>query len=250
MVEKEKIVPPLNIKLTKGHRHRLREKFLKSGLSGFHDYEIVELLLTLGTPRKDCKAIAKACLEKFKNLRGVLDAPYEELQEIKGIGQSNAYGIKLIKETASRYFKDEVLEMPQFRSSEDVFNYLLYSMQGLKKELFKVLYLDSRNKIVFIEDIFEGTLNASAVYPREIFRSAFKNNAVSLIFAHNHPSGVPEPSLSDREVTKSLVFMGVIMEIKVLDHLIIGNNSYFSFADEGLIGEYEALYSTIKTSVE
>ncbi len=123
-------------------------------------------------------------------------------------------------------------------------------MQGLKKERFKVLYLDTRNKIVFIEDIFEGTLNASAVYPREIFRSAFKNNAVSLIFAHNHPSGVPEPSLSDREVTKSLVFMGVIMEIKVLDHLIIGNNSYFSFADEGLIGEYEALYTTIKTSVE
>jgi len=218
-----------------GHRQRLREKFIQSGLAGFHDYEIVELLLTLGTPRKDCKQPAKAAIKKFKTLRGVLEAPAEELQEIEGIGPHNSFGIKLVQEVARAFLKERLIEKPVCNSSKEVFDYLYHSMRGLKKEVFKVIFLDGKNHIIGIENLFEGTLNASAVYPREVIKSAIRNNALSLIFVHNHPSGDPKPSQTDKEITRNLVSAGTVMQIKVLDHLIIGDNRYFSFADEGLI---------------
>lgn len=227
-----------NRKDQKGHRKRLREKFVRAGISGFHDYEIVELLLTLGTPRKDCKVQAKEAIKRFKTLRGVLEAPIEELQEIKGIGPYNIFGIKLVQEVARRFLKEKTLEKPLSRSSKEVFDYLYHSMRDLKKEIFKVIFLDGKNKIVEIEDLFEGTLNTSSIYPREVIKSALKNNALSLIFVHNHPSGDPIPSPSDKDITKELVSAGGLMQIKVLDHIIIGDNRYFSFADEGLIEEY------------
>jgi len=229
-----------------GHRKRLREKFIQSGIAGFHNYEIVELLLTLGTPRKDCKQQAKAAIKRFKTLRGVLEAPLEELQEIEGIGPHNAFGIKLVQEVAREFLKEKILEKPIFKSSKEVFDYLYHSMRDLKKEIFKVLFLDGKNHIIDIEDLFEGTLNMSSVYPREIIKSAIKHNAVALIFVHNHPSGSPEPSPSDKDITKDLIAASNAMQIKVLDHIVIGNNEYFSFADEGLIEEYNLNVSSIK----
>ena len=236
----------MNIKSQEGHRKRLREKFIRSGVSGFHDYEIVELLLTLGTPRKDCKQQAKEVIRKFKTLRGVLEASMEELQEIKGIGSHNAFGIKLIQEVAKEFLKEKILKKPICKSSKEIFDYLYHSMRGLKKEIFKVVLLDSKNQIIEIEDLFEGTLNTSSVYPREIIKSAIKNSAVSLIFIHNHPSGNPQPSQSDKDITEDLVFAGNFMQIKVLDHIIIGDNKYFSFADAGLIEEYDLNFLSIK----
>ena len=221
-----------------GHRKRLREKFIKAGIAGFHDYEIVELLLTLGTPRKDCKRQAKAAIKRFRTLRGVLEAPLDELQEIKGIGPHNVFGIKLVQEVAREFLKEKILEKPICKSSKEVFDYLYHSMRDLKKETFKVLFLDGKNHIIDIEDLFEGTLNMSSVYPREIIKSAIKHNAVALIFVHNPPSGSPEPSQGDKEITKDLIEASNTMQIKVLDHIIIGDNRYFSFADEGLIEEY------------
>lgn len=229
-----------------GHRRRLREKFIKSGISGFHDYEIVELLLTLGTPRKDCKQQAKEAMRKFKTLRGVLEAPMEELQEVKGIGPHNAFGIKLVQEVAREFLKEKILEKPICKSSREIFDYLYHSMRDLKKEVFKVIFLDGGNKIIDIEDLFEGTLDTSSIYPREVMKSAIKNNAVGLIFVHNHPSGNPEPSQSDGDITEDLVFAGNSMQIKVLDHIIIGDNKYFSFADDGLIEEYNLNFLSLK----
>ena len=221
-----------------GHRKRLRDKFLNSGLNGFHDYEIIELLLTLGTPRKDCKEQAKEAIKKFKSLRGVLEADIEELQEIKGIGSHNVFGIKLIKEVAKESLKERLSEKPLITSSKDLFDYLYLSMRGLKMELFKVIFLNTKNRILEIEDLFKGTLNSSSVYPREIIQRSITLNAASLIFIHNHPSGDPQPSEKDREITKELISAGNIMKIKILDHIIIGDNRYFSFADEGLVEEY------------
>lgn len=222
-----------------GHRKRLREKFIKSGVSGFQDYEIVELLLALGTPRKDCKPQAKEAIRKFKSLRGVLEAPPEELREIKGIGHHNAFGIRLVQEVAREFLKERILEKPVCKSSSEIFDYLYHSMRGLRKEVFKVIFLDSKNQLIAIEDLFEGTLNTSAIYPREVIRSAIKHNAVSLIFVHNHPSGSVDPSQSDRDITEDLVSAANLMQIKVLDHIIIGDNRYFSFADQGLISAYD-----------
>jgi len=126
---------------SQGHRKRLREKFIRSGLAGFHDYEIIELLLTLGSPRKDCKQPAKEAVKRFKSLRGVLEAPPDELQQINGIGPHNVFGIKLVQEIAREFLKEKVIDKPVFQSAQAVFDYLYHSMRDLKKEVFKVSML-------------------------------------------------------------------------------------------------------------
>ena len=229
-----------------GHRKRLREKFIKSGVAGFHDYEIIELLLSLGTPRRDCKQPAKEAIKKFKSLRGVLEAPPEELQQIDGIGPHNSFGIKLVQEVAREFLKEKIIDKPIYKSTQEIFDYLYHSMRDLKKELFKVIYLNSQNQIIDTADLFEGTINGSAISPREVIEGAIKHNAASLIFVHNHPSGNPEPSVNDKEITRDLVYAASIMQIKVLDHIIIGNNRYFSFASEGLIDEYKMGFLNIR----
>ena len=229
-----------------GHRKRLREKFIKSGLTGFHDYEIIELLLSLGTPRKDCKQQAKEAIKRFKSLRGVLEAPSEELQQIDGIGPHSAFGIKLVQAVAREFLKEKIIDKPIYKSSQEVFDYLYHSIRDLKKELFKVIYLNSQNQIIDTADLFEGTITGSSISPREVMENAIKHNAACLIFVHNHPSGNPEPSMSDKELTRDLVYAASIMQIKVLDHIIIGDNTYFSFAGEGLIEEYQMGFLNIK----
>jgi DNA repair protein RadC len=236
---------PASIK-SEGHRKRLREKFIKYGLKGFHDYEIIELLLSLGTPRKDCKQCAKEAVKRFATLRGVLEAPPEELQQIPGIGPHNSFGIRLVQEVAREFLKEKISDKPVYQSAQEIFDYLYHSMRDLKKEVFKVLFLNSQNQIIETEDLFEGTLNSSAVSPREVIAHSIKTNAVALIFVHNHPSGKPEPSQSDRELTRELVYAGSIMHIKVLDHIIIGDNCYFSFAGQGLIEEYSLDFINLK----
>lgn len=228
-----------------GHRRRLREKFLRGGLNAFLDYEIIELLLTLGTPRKDCKEQAKKALREFRSLRGVLEADVHELRKIKGIGSHNVFGIRLVQEVSRRFLKDKMMIRPYCRSSREVFDYLYHSLRDLKKENFKVLFLDPKNQIIEEKTLFEGTVDSSAVYPREIMKDALRYDATSLIFVHNHPSGDPEPSLCDREITKELVFSAKVMQLKVLDHIIIGNNCFFSFADRGLIEDYDLLFLSL-----
>lgn len=233
-----------------GHRWRLREKFLKGGLNGFFDYEVIELLLTLGTPRRDCKTQAKEAIKRFKTLRGVLEAEEEELQEIKGIGPHNIFGLKLVQEVSRRFLKDRMMSKPVCHSPKEVFDYLYHALRDLKKEKFKVLFLDAKNRIIEAKTFFEGTVDSSAVYPREIIKSALRWEASSLIFVHNHPSGDPQPSSTDKEITKELIFAATMMQIRVLDHIIIGNNCYFSFADKGLIDEYTVMFQILNKKVE
>jgi DNA repair protein RadC len=228
-----------------GHRKRLREKFLKSGLTGFHDYEVVELLLSLGTPRRDCKSAAKEVIGKFRTLRGVLEASTDELQQIEGIGAHSAFGIKLVQEVAREYLKLKIVDKPFFTSSQEIFDYLYHAMRGLRKETFKIVYLNSQNQIIDTMDLSPGTINASSVSPREVIEGAIKFNATSLIFVHNHPSGNPTPSANDKALTRELVFVGRVMGIMVLDHIIIGDNRYFSFAGDGLIDEYDVDFMNV-----
>jgi DNA repair protein RadC len=232
-----------------GHRQRLKEKFLKGGLKAFLDYEIVELLLTLGMPRRDCKAQAKEAIKRFKTLREVLEADEEDLQKIKGIGPHNVFGIKLIQEVSRRFLKERMMSKPVCHSPKEVFDYLYHSLRDLRNEKFKVIFLDAKNQILEERTFFEGTVDASAVYPREIMKSALRYDASSLIFVHNHPTGDPEPSSSDRQITKELVFAASMMQIRVLDHIIIGNNCYFSFADKGLIEEYSLMFESMNKRI-
>ncbi len=232
-----------------GHRQRLRAKFMKSRLHGFLDYEIIELLLTLGTPRKDCKYQARKLLKKFNSLREVLEAPEDKLQQVDGIGPNNVFGIKLIQEVSRRFLKEKMMNKPYYNSSKEVFDYLYHSLRDKENEIFKVIFLDVKNRILEEKTVFRGTVDSSVVYPREIIKDALMFNASSLLFVHNHPSGDPEPSLSDREITKELVFAARIMHIAVLDHIIIGNNRYFSFADQGLIMNYNMTFQNMKKNI-
>lgn len=227
-----------------GHRQRLRQRFLTAGLDGFLDYEVIELLLTLATPRKDCKTAAKLALKKFKTLQGVLEADPRELQEVPGIGPINMLGIKLIKAVSDRFLAKKVIGKSAISNSRDLYTYLNGAIRDKTRECFMAIFLDSKNRVLAMDTLFEGTLTASGVYPREVIRAALQHHAAALIFAHNHPSGEPRPSAEDVAVTRQLVFAGRVMGITVHEHLIIGENRYYSFADQGHLArmnsEFEA----------
>lgn len=218
-----------------GHRQRLRERFLANGLDGFHDYEVIELLLTLATPRKDCKDAAKAAMARFKTLQEVLEAEPADLCKIDGIGPKNLFAVRLIKAVADRYLQKKLIHKDAINDSKALFDYLYHSIGDKNREFFKVIFLNSKNQVIAANTISEGTLTASSVYPREVIQAALGHDAAALIFAHNHPSGDPKPSSEDVAVTRQLVFAAKVMGMVVHEHLIIGDNQYFSFADQGYI---------------
>ena len=226
-----------NIKSTpilEGHRKRLRDRFINSGLYGFHDYEVVELLLTLGTPRKDCKQIAKEAIKQFKTLRGVLNADTSELTEIKGIGPTNASVIVLYKAISERYLRETISSKTLLNSSSLVGEYLKEKIGNKKEEHFTIMYFDTRNKLIN-EKVSIGTLNASLVHPREVFKRAIKDNAAQIILSHNHPSGDPKPSKEDILTSNRLIKAGKLIGISIIDHIIVTSDKYFSLKENGYI---------------
>lgn len=218
-----------------GHRKRLRERFLQSGLNGFLDYEIVELLLTLGTPRKDCKQTAKAAVREFGGLYGVLNASIEELQNIKGIGPFNVFGLKLFREVSERLAREQIPEKILLNTSKAVADYLQKSIGLEKKEHFVLLSLDSRNNLLKTSDISVGSLTSAVVHPREVFKEAIQSSAAQIIVAHNHPSGDPEATPEDVALTRRLDEAAKIVGIELLDHIIVTGDKYSSLKGQDLI---------------
>ncbi len=221
-----------------GHRKRLRERFLKAGLSGFLDYEVIELLLTLNTPRQDCKARAKELLVRFKTLQGVFEANPEELARVKGIGSSNILGLRLIKEVSNRYLAAQVVQGDILGNSRELKTYLSHAIGRKTKEVFAGIFLDAKNRVNAMEILFEGTLTMSSVYPREVIVKALEHRAAAIIFAHNHPSGDVSPSPEDIAITKRLVFALRHVGITVHEHVITGGTGFYSFAEQGYIAEF------------
>ncbi len=218
------------------HRKRLKQKFQKSALSSWQDYEILEFILTYAVARKDTKPAAKALIKKFKNFHSVLEAPLEEIKKIDGIGEHSAILINLIKQSSDYYLKEKAFAGRDVISSpENLMNYFYSSMKGLKDEHFRVIYLNAKNEIIDDETVQEGTVDQTAVYPRKIISRALDKNAVSLIFVHNHPSGNPSPSEQDKQLTASLVKAASVMGIRIHDHVIIGKSGYYSFNEMGII---------------
>ncbi len=227
----------------KGHRERLRQRFEDGGLSSLADHEIVELLLTFAYPRKDCKPSAHEAMRRFKNLKGVLEAPREELLKINGLGEKSTVVLRLIRDVSERLVRDKTINSGAcYSNPDDVYDFLKIAIASRPKEVFKVLYLDNSNRLIEERTLFEGTVNRSAVYPREVMQDALKQHASGLIFAHNHPSGSLEPSPEDKNLTRTLVFAAIFMQLKVLDHLIITQGGYYSFAEHGLVEGWESEY--------
>ena len=207
-----------------GHYARLRQRFLSSGIDGFLDYEVVELLLKLADNRRNQKITAKLLLNTFKSLRGVLEASPEQLKKIKGIGDANIFGLKLVQSVARRYLKEQIIGENYIQSSENVLDYLRHNLRDRGREVFLVVLLNGRNQVLDIVELFEGTLTTSAVYPREVIKLIFEKNAVAVIFVHNHPSGSPNPSKDDQNLTQKLKVACSTIDVQLHDHLIIASN--------------------------
>ena len=232
----------MNEKDSQGHRERIKEKFLKNGIDGFAEYEILELLLTYCIPRKDTKPIAKELLNKFKSLDNVFKADFDKLSAVDGLGKNSIAFLKLIGDLPSIIYKDELKNKKLINketlkiSHKDILLKYLRNKIGYEEiEKFYVLYLSSSNEVIEFEENSVGTLDRSSVYPREIYKKIINLNAKSVILAHNHPSDNITPSKCDIELTneiaKGLKNFGALL----IEHIIITKNSYFSFLEEGLI---------------
>jgi DNA repair protein RadC len=218
-----------------GHRQRLRERFFQNGIDSFHDYEVVELLLTFATPRKDMKPQAKELIRRFGSLAGVLEAPISVLLDVKGMGPSTVFALKLPHAVGRRYLFEQTAGKDYLRSSKTVKDYLTHNLRERNREVFMVIFLDGQNQIIKMEELFTGSLTTSAIYPREVIQKVLSYDAASVILVHNHPSGSLTPSGSDRAVTKKLKIALASIDVEILDHLIVGGNDFFSFADHRLL---------------
>lgn len=223
--------------LREGHRQRLRERFSKSGFAGFADYEIVELLLTLAIPRSDVKKQAKLLIERFGTVRGVLDAPSSELQEIEGIGLVAPIALRIIRETANLYLQQTAEAQPSLADPTVLYEFWRAKIGALTDEVFQVAYLDSGYRMLRdgVETLEEGTKDRAAVYPRRVMEAAVRRGAAAIVVAHNHPNGDARPSEQDKVLTRALALAAETLHIKVIDHLVVTKDKVFSFRKEGLL---------------
>jgi DNA repair protein RadC len=220
-----------------GHRQRLRERFLKSGLAGFADYEVVELLLTLAVPRSDVKQPAKALIARFGNLRGILDAPIEELRSISGIGSVTPVALQIIKAAATLYLQQSGEGRDSLADPARLSDFWRMRIGALQNEVFEVAYLDSAYRLLRdgVETLEEGTIDRAAVYPRRVIEAALKRGAAGLVLAHNHPNGNIAPSEQDKVLTRAVVLAAETVNLRVIDHLIVSAQETFSFRRAGLL---------------
>ena len=218
------------------HRKRLRDRFQKAGTEGLHDYELLELLLTYAMPRVDVKPVAKALIKRFGGLAGTMDATRVELEAVAGMGPVSATLIRAVKEVLSTYMAERMRKRDVLSSPSAVIDFARVKLAGLAHEAFMVIYLNVKNEVIEHEVLNEGTLDRAIVYPRKVVESALIHHSASLILIHNHPSGHPEPSQDDKRLTRSIVEAARTLEIRIVDHIIVGRDGYFSFIENSLLG--------------
>lgn len=238
MKKKEKAKYPVSIR-NWAEDDRPREKLLKYGEHTLSNAELLAILIRTGTPGRSAVDIGRELLHKFKSLRSMSGVDASEFKEILGLKDAKIAQIKAAIELGRRMMSEEKAIEGPVKSSTDVADFLTPIMRDLKKERFTLLLLDKRNAISDVIDIDYGTVDKADPYIRDILQTAIKYNAPSIIVAHNHPSGSIEPSEQDKIFTKNLAIASQATGISFFDHVIIGDNHYFSFADEGLIEEYE-----------
>ncbi len=228
-----------------GHRARLREKFLRFGLEKFTDEEVLELLLTLATPRRDCKQQARALMQGLGSLRAVLEAEPGVLARYPGIGPRNILGLKLVPAVARRYLEERLLHMGRFHDAAQAAEYLEMTMRSLQREIFRVILLDGEHRVRSIEDLARGSLDRAPVHPREVVACALAAGAAAVVCAHNHPGGKALPSRADRRLTRHLYHACRAVEIDLVDHIIVGQEEMYSFAGQGVIAALAREYQTL-----
>lgn len=212
-----------------------REKMSLYGIEALSDVELLALFLRTGTRHKDVMTYSYDLLQRFGSLHGLLSANKSQLDAVDGIGLAKYAQLKGIAELARRYFSLRLVAEPSLVTPMMTLEFLQSHLADEEREIFIVIFLDNQNRVLKHSRLFSGTLSHVEVHPREIVREAIKVNAAAVILAHNHPSGNPEPSKADRLMTERVVKCCGFMEIRVLDHLVIGRGAYVSFAERGWI---------------
>lgn len=218
-----------------GHRARLRERLLGGGAEALADYEVLEYLLFAANPRGDTKPLAKALLERFGSLAAVLNAEPRALGEVKGMGETGAAALKAVALAARRMARGEVQRKPVLGSWQALLDYLTIDMAHLTVERVRVLYLDTRNRLILDHHVGDGSIDEAAIHPREVVKKALEAGASALILVHNHPSGNPEPSSADIQITRRIAEAGRLLGMVVHDHVIVGREGHVSLKARGLI---------------
>ena len=226
---------------------RPREKLLILGHSRLTVSELLAIFLRTGAKGKSAIQLANELLKRFNGVRGIFEASDGELLNIKGLGRAKVAQIKAVCGLAEHYLKEKLKARKIVRNSKEIYDYLYHTMRDKKDEVFKIIFLNGQNEVLNITDAFFGTVTSSNISPRKVIELAIKNNATALIFVHNHPSGNPNPSKHDKRITKELLFACKYAGIRVWEHIIIGDNCYYSFADESLIDEYDREFEGVGT---
>jgi len=214
---------------------RPRERMLSLGAGALSDAELVALLLRTGTSRMSALDIARSLIARFDGLAGLLGAPLAQVVAVDGVGPAKGAELATVVELARRSLAQQARERDALASPQAVRDYLRLLLAGRPYEVFVGLYLDSQNRLLATEELFRGTLAQTSVYPREVVKAALARNAASMIFAHNHPSGVAEPSRADELLTQALKQALALVDVRTLDHFIVVNAGITSFAERGLL---------------
>ena len=218
-----------------GHRARLRTRLLTGGAEALGDHELIEYLLMTAIPRKDVKPLAKTLLARFGGLAGVFNAEPRALAAHPGMGETSAAALKIVALAARKLARTGLQEQPIMSSWQVLIDYLTIDMAHLNHERVRVLYLDTKNRLVLDDLVSDGTLDEAAIHPREVVKKALELGASALILVHNHPSGSPEPSRADVQITNRIAEAGRLLGITVHDHVIIGKEGHVSLKAKGLV---------------
>ncbi len=212
-----------------------REKLLQNGPGSLSDAELLAIFLRTGVNGCNAVDLARQLLQDFGSLKALFSATQQEFCQVKGLGPVKYCQLKAVLEMANRYLWEELKPKLMLTSADSARDFLYSKMYGLNQEVFSCIFLDNQHQVISYQALFYGTLNQAAVYPREIARKGLENNAAAVILAHNHPSGLHEPSQADKVMTQQIIKALKLLDIKVLDHFIIGNAAIFSFAESGLL---------------
>jgi len=224
----------MNMQLTAMPREtRPREKLLAKGASALLDAELLAIFLRTGTHGMNAIELAAHLLQESGSLQNLFNAPLSEFIKFKGLGSAKYVQLQAVLELNKRYLAEQCQQQTLFDSPKAVRDFLSLKLKAQQQEVFMLLYLDSQNRLLKDEALFYGTINAASVYPREVVKSVLKHNAASVILAHNHPSGIAEPSEADRLITNKLKQALQLIDVQILDHLVVASNKTVSFAERG-----------------
>ena len=214
---------------------RPREKLLSQGPTALSDAELLAIFLRTGTPGQTAVELARELLSEFGSLRGLLQANRQQLCAARGLGPAKFAQLQAVLELARRHLGERLQRGDLLLNPEATRRYLITTLGDLPHEVFCCLFLDTRHRLICYEELFQGTIDGASVHPREVVRRALHHNAAAVILAHNHPSGVAEPSDADQRITRRLKQALQLMDIRVLDHLVVGDRTAMSFAEHGLL---------------